>query len=248
MPPLQSLAAAAPLLEVLSVAGTCDDDANAKAVVGHPCLQDLRLDCAESIVQADKVRPEEAWLRAAQRPPALARLAFWVYPERSGPEEVEGHEPEEMEENDYACTAWLQRTFGLLYDCKRLTHLEFAVETAEPIPLHELLAGVGGAVGRRLRSFTLAGAEVPHTSAVSAALHTVAEGFPLLEVLVLQLSEPKTRPDAGSGFTALLWDVLVPMQALAPLCPALREVRLEGSPLEWYAGAVPKASWVRTGA
>lgn len=130
----------------------------------------------------------------------------------------------------------VQCTCRCLRECKRLTHLAYT--TSVSAPLHALLAAVSVAVGGQLRSLTLNGAEVPPQGTAAEALRTLAQCFPRLKVLALRLCEPGAG-DARSA-EAVSRDVLAPVPALAPLCPALKCGFAA-------ADSMQKAAWLRAG-
>lgn len=207
----------------------------ANAAAGHPALQELSLDFREvDVVEGGGVRADTAWLCAAQKLPALSSLDLLVHSDMFG--------PEEGEEAGDGFTARVQRACKWLRDCTRLTNLE--LNTFDPIPLHELLAAVGAAVGGQLRILTLDGPEVPTQVTAAEALHTLAaQRFPRLELLALQLRRPDSADPRSAE--AVSQDLLAPLPALAPLLPALQEVRVQASKMYGSVGSIQEAAWLR---
>ena len=220
--PLLRLDAAAPRLEVLDCCPAyCDI---AAAAEGHPCLRELRLG-----------RAGKAWLDVIPQLPALSNLALEIDFE---PVDGEAEGPADR-------TALLLGFCGLLVRLERLSHLR--LELADPskehaMPAHELLAAVGAALGSRLRSLTLGVAQMPRgREDAERTLYILPAFYPLLEVLTLQLHQPKNME--ASAAEALSGELLPAAGVVATLCPALREVRVE-VPLLWRS-SFQKATWLR---
>lgn len=144
--------------------------------------------------------------------------------------------------NASAATPPALRVCKYLSHCSRLAHLELDLWCGPP--LHALLAAIGTAVGARLQSLTISTYQLPPTPAdAEGALMVLAESYPCLEVLVLQLTNASKSYASVKALTRAL---MLPVPALAALCPALREVRVEPeSRFGWTGIGIQEAVWLR---
>lgn len=218
-PVLRSLVEAAPRLEVLP---SWDEEPGcgiAAAVEGHPCLRELHLH-----------RPQEDWMRAIPRLPALSDLELNVL--------SEWFEGEEMEA-DAQATARVLRVCAWLGHCKSLLHLNLTVPGIPPA--NEMLAAVGAAVGSRLRTLTIYNVQLfaQNREAAATTLYTLVVCFPQFEVLTLHLFAPDGM--VASTAEAVARELLLAAPAVAPLCPALGEVKLH-----YCADGLQTATWLRS--
>lgn len=237
-PPLLRLKAAAPRLGALGWRGTHDDGA-AEAAAGHPALRELSLNYNGYYYSDKGGEPERAWLRAAPRLAAVTSLSLVVGSDLFERDEDMGGQVHTGE--------WLQRVCQWTEPWRRLQHLQFAV--TDGLGIDALLAAAGGAAGGRLRSLTLALAELPAARAEAAsALRALGAAYPLLEVLTLQLGACE-RMEVCTAME-VSGELLRSAAAIAPSCPALREVRVEPSLLDtdFSTRGIPRAGWRRPGA
>lgn len=236
--PQLRLESAAPSLRALSCFRPADKHV-AAAAAEHPWLQQLDLHLMDST--SDFVE-DGSWLRAAESLLGLTRLALALVPPYC----------------EHGGLGELLRLCGSLYRCPRLEHLELDADGGfEP---HEVLAAVGLAAGRGLRSLTVAGVKQPPTADDAArVLHTLVTSYPQLEALTLKLETPyrvdyrynEAMDTDLYASEARAWEVLQPAAPVADLCPALREVRVVPSCV--YHGALEYRSdraavWLRPAA
>ena len=139
----------------------------AKAAVGeHPSLRELRLELSSTGLS---LKPEVAWLQAAQTLPALERVALQL-----SMAAVQGR-PQGT--RDAVNTARLLGVCGWLGLCKGLAHLELTLRHS--LSADVVLAAVGAAIGDRLRTLTLDSACLPPTRAGTAGALLSLAGFVL---------------------------------------------------------------------
>ena len=191
------------------------------AAEGHPCLRELRVSDGQ----------EEAWLRAAPRLPALSTLKLVVHPQLFKQEGLDGE------------AAQMLRVFGWVAHCEWLSHLVLKVAPHTHVAAQDLLAAVGAAAGGLLKSLTLRGAQLPPTrESATRAMQTLV-GCPHLEVLWLWTPGYME----ASAAEARARELLLVAPALAPRCPALREVRVDESAVRLQRhpdGRVPAAEFI----
>lgn len=221
------LAAAAPRLQVLAWHAILEHGTSALVVEGHPCLRELSLDFAGHISDAAH---RKAWLHTIQQLPALSSLAFDVFL---------GYFESEEPGDDADEAAQAARLCGWLGRCERLEHLK--LRAYDELRVRALLAALGAATGSRLRSLHLTAA-LPQTPTDAAqVLPSLVACYPCLEEPSLRLHLPwGLRVSAAN----VVWpELLLPASALAPLCPALQEVRVEKRRRNQHA--IHYGTWLR---
>ena len=167
--------------------------------------------------------PLRGWLSAIPSLPALSILHLYL-----NPAFLRG---EPVDRTDASTTmSQVLLVCGCLTHCRCLWHLGLTVPSEELLHAPELLAAVGAAIGGRLQSLSLCYPQLPPArDAAARVMHTVVACFPRMEELSLQMC----LWEATSGAKALLLrELLRALPTLAPLCPALRQVRVGGDTVQ----------------
>mgnify|MGYP001810804208 CR=1 FL=1 len=216
-PQLRCLADAALRLEVLSFFADFTSSVPTAAVEGHPCLRELRMHTADS---------DRAWLRVLPQLPALSDLVLDV--------PASWFEGEEMEGTARG-TAGALCVCEWLGHCVRLSNLKETVRGAT-VPALEAMVVAGAAAGGRLRTLIVGNIQLPPTrDAVARAMYTLMACYPHLEVLTLQLCALWEWGASSAVEVLSSRQLLAAVPLVAPLCPALRKVRicLPGEEATW---------------
>ena len=217
--PALKLASLMPRLEVLECGGDRRRGCG-KAAAGHPALRELRL----SLQWMDEDDDDDAnspadWCSALSTLPRLSDLRLSVFGELAG----------EADTVYYWCDpSGVKFAAESLRGCVELTRLDFSALVYPR--LHDMLAMVGAAAGRRLEWLRLKFAPLKEGVLADEAREfwALLLHYPCLKHLEVQLdltvpSDSKSPPEAPAMDEALT-AMLRTLEVVLPHCPALDEV------------------------